>query len=153
QGRRPWRSLRKRGEPRDRDHRRDPRADRRAPPERRARSRPAWPLRRPRPVPCRLPSRRPRSATSGRVTYSTPMAWRSWYQPQFPHTRWGSLAAPHRGQTLRGGAETVHALARRLRLFDLDVFFLGTAMLMISLAHERVRSIDCASSLATSLGA
>jgi hypothetical protein len=56
------------------------------------------------------------------------MAWRPWYQPQFPHTTWGTLAAPHRGQTLRDGAFTVQADARRLRLFIFDVFFLGTAI-------------------------
>jgi hypothetical protein len=38
------------------------------------------------------------------------------------------LAAPHRGQTLRDGALTVQADARRLRLFIFDVFFLGTAI-------------------------
>jgi hypothetical protein len=41
---------------------------------------------------------------------------------------WGTLAAPQRGQTLRGGALNVHADARRLRLFIFEVFFLGTAM-------------------------
>jgi hypothetical protein len=51
-----------------------------------------------------------------------------WYQPQLLHTVWGTLAAPHRGHTLRDGAFNVHALARRLRLFDLEVFFLGTAI-------------------------
>jgi hypothetical protein len=55
------------------------------------------------------------------------MAWRPWYQPQLPHTTWGSLAAPQRGQTERAGAFTVHAEARRLRLLALEVFFLGTA--------------------------
>jgi len=38
------------------------------------------------------------------------------------------LAEEHCGQTLRGGAESVHADARRLRLLALLVFFLGTAM-------------------------
>jgi hypothetical protein len=56
------------------------------------------------------------------------MAWRPWYQPQFPQTTWGTLAALHRGHTLREGAVTVHADARRLRLFIFDVFFLGTAI-------------------------
>ena len=41
---------------------------------------------------------------------------------------WGTLAAPHRGQTLREGAFSVHAEARRLRLFIFEVFFLGTAI-------------------------
>ena len=43
------------------------------------------------------------------------MAWRLWYQPQLPHTMWGSLVAPQRGQVLRGGAERVQAEARRLQ--------------------------------------
>ena len=60
--------------------------------------------------------------------YSTSIAWRSWYQPQLPHTTCGVFAAPHRGQTLRDGALSVHADARRLRLFIFDVFFLGTAI-------------------------
>jgi hypothetical protein len=50
------------------------------------------------------------------------------YQPQLPHTTWGSFAAAHRGQTLRAGAFSVQALARRLRLFAFEVFFLGTAI-------------------------
>ena len=58
------------------------------------------------------------------------MAWRPWYQPQLPHTMWGSLVAPQRGQVLRDGALTVHAEARRLRLLALEVFFLGTAMIV-----------------------
>lgn len=40
---------------------------------------------------------------------------------------WGSLAAAHRGQTLRDGADSFQLLARRLRVFDFDFFFLGTA--------------------------
>src|SRR5258706_15200944 len=40
----------------------------------------------------------------------------------------GTLAAPQRGQTLRDGASSVHAEARRLRLFIFEVFFLGTAI-------------------------
>jgi hypothetical protein len=59
------------------------------------------------------------------------MAWRPWYQPQFPHTTWGSLAEPHRGQTLRDGASRVQAEALRLRLLDLEVFFLGTAIVVV----------------------
>ena len=43
------------------------------------------------------------------------------------HTTCGSLAAAQRGQTLRGGCASFHAPARRLRDFDLDFFFLGTA--------------------------
>jgi hypothetical protein len=56
------------------------------------------------------------------------MAWRPWYQPQLPHTTWGTLVTPQRGQVLRGGAWSVHAEARRMRVFDFDIFFLGTAM-------------------------
>jgi hypothetical protein len=41
---------------------------------------------------------------------------------------WGSFVAPQRGQTLRAGASSFQALARRLRLFALEVFFLGTAI-------------------------
>ena len=37
------------------------------------------------------------------VDQSTSMAWRPWYQPQLPHTTWGSLTAPQRGQVLRAG--------------------------------------------------
>ena len=60
---------------------------------------------------------------------STSMAWRPAYQPQFPHTTWGTLVAPQRGHRLRERAPRgVQALARRLRLLALEVFFLGTAM-------------------------
>jgi hypothetical protein len=38
------------------------------------------------------------------------------------------LAEEQRGQTLRGGADSRQAEARRLRLFALLVFFLGTAI-------------------------
>lgn len=58
------------------------------------------------------------------------MAWRPWYHPQLPHTMWGNLVAPQRGQVLRDGALTVQAEARRLRLLALEVFFLGTAMIV-----------------------
>jgi hypothetical protein len=56
------------------------------------------------------------------------MAWRPWYQPQLPHTTCGRLTAPQRGQVLRPGVPIRHADARRLRDFDFDIFFLGTAM-------------------------
>jgi hypothetical protein len=69
------------------------------------------------------------------------MAWRPAYQPQFPHTTWGSLVAPHRGQTLRAGASSFQALARRLRLFALEVFFLGTAMVILHLEYKSCRSL------------
>jgi hypothetical protein len=38
------------------------------------------------------------------------------------------LLSWHCGQVLRGGTDSVHALARRLRLLDFEVFFLGTAI-------------------------
>jgi hypothetical protein len=38
------------------------------------------------------------------------------------------LTALHRGQTLRDGALSVQLDALRLRLFALEVFFLGTAI-------------------------
>lgn len=56
------------------------------------------------------------------------MAWRPLYQPHEPQTRWGSLVAPQRSQVLRDGAESFQAEARRLRVFDFDFFFFGTAM-------------------------
>jgi len=49
------------------------------------------------------------------------------YQPQLPHTTWGSLADWHRGQVLREGAPRRQLDARRMRVFDFDFFFLGTA--------------------------
>ncbi len=39
----------------------------------------------------------------------------------------GTLAWRHWGQTLRAGTDRLHALARRLRDLDFEVFFLGTA--------------------------
>ena len=67
------------------------------------------------------------------------MAWRPWYQPQFPHTTWGRLTAPQRGQVLRAGVVILQAEARRLRLLDLEVFFLGTAMVVPLQALEAER--------------
>jgi hypothetical protein len=55
------------------------------------------------------------------------MATRSLYQPQEGHTVCGNLAAEHRGQTLRDGADNFQLPARRLRVFDFDFFFFGTA--------------------------
>ena len=60
------------------------------------------------------------------------MAWRPPYQPQFGHTTWGSFAWVHCGHTLRGGAASFQFDARRLRLFALEVFFLGTAISIVS---------------------
>jgi hypothetical protein len=39
------------------------------------------------------------------------------------------LVAPQRSQLLRDGAESFQAEARRLRVFDFDFFFFGTAIL------------------------
>jgi hypothetical protein len=64
------------------------------------------------------------------------MAWRPWYQPQLPHTTWGSLADPQRGQRLRDGASSVQAEARRLRLLLLEVFFLGTAIVVVLVGRD-----------------
>ena len=36
---------------------------------------------------------------------STSMAWRPWYQPQLPHTTWGTWPTPHRGHMLRAGVD------------------------------------------------
>jgi hypothetical protein len=66
--------------------------------------------------------------TAKEPSNQTSIAWRPPYQPQLGQTTWGSLAWRHCGQTLRGGSERRQAEARRLRLFDFDVFFLGTAM-------------------------
>ena len=60
------------------------------------------------------------------------MAWRPWYQPHSAHTTCGTFDDPHRGHTLRGGAARVQLLARRMRVFDLDFFFLGTATAALS---------------------
>jgi hypothetical protein len=62
----------------------------------------------------------------------TSIAWRPPYQPQLGQTTWGSLAWRHCGQTLRGGSERRQADARRLRLLALEVFFLGTATVVLS---------------------
>jgi hypothetical protein len=45
-----------------------------------------------------------------------------------PHTTWGNLALPQRGQRLRAGALSVHAAARWLRVFAFYFFFFGTGM-------------------------
>ena len=59
------------------------------------------------------------------------MTWtatRPLYQPQLGQTTWGSLADEHCGHTERAGAFSTQLDARRLRLFDLEVFFFGTAI-------------------------
>lgn len=40
---------------------------------------------------------------------------------------WGSLTALQRGQVLREGASRRQLEARRIRVFDFDIFLLGTA--------------------------
>jgi hypothetical protein len=59
------------------------------------------------------------------------MACRPAYQPQLPQTWCGRFEAPQRGQRLRADSVTFHAEARRLRVFDFDIFFLGTGMTRI----------------------
>src|SRR4051794_26395266 len=68
------------------------------------------------------------------------MAWRPAYQPQLPHTTWGSLVAWQRGRVLRAGASSFQADARRARLLALLVFFLGTAMRVILRRKRNARS-------------
>jgi hypothetical protein len=41
------------------------------------------------------------------------------------------LVALQRGHVLRGALPSFQAAARRLRVFDFDVFFLGTAMMVL----------------------
>jgi hypothetical protein len=60
----------------------------------------------------------------------TSTATRPLYQPQVGQTVCGCLAEPQRGQVLREGAESFQAPARRLRVFDFDFFFLGTAIVL-----------------------
>ena len=52
------------------------------------------------------------------------------------------------GRRCGRGAPSVQALARRLRLFAFDVFFLGTAMSLLSLTPLRVARSSVGSSLA-----
>lgn len=58
------------------------------------------------------------------------MAWRSLYQPHDWQTRWGNFTAPHWLQMLREADFSFQAEALRLRPLALDVFFLGTAILL-----------------------
>ena len=60
------------------------------------------------------------------------MACRPPYQPQLAQARWGRLVDPHRGQALRAAGPIRQADARRLRLFDFDIFFFGTAMAFLT---------------------
>ena len=45
------------------------------------------------------------------------------------------MVALQRGQALRDVGPTRHAEARRLRLFDFDIFFFGTAMAFLLRAN------------------
>ena len=58
----------------------------------------------------------------------TSTATRFLYQPHVGQTTWGTLAEPQRGHSERAGSDSRHAPARRLRAFDFDRFFLGTAI-------------------------
>jgi len=49
------------------------------------------------------------------------------YQPHDWQTVCGVFALPQRGQVLRAGASSFQLPARRLRVFDFDFFFFGTA--------------------------
>ncbi len=55
------------------------------------------------------------------------MTTRLRYHPQFGQTVCGVLALAQRGQVLRAGAASFQLPARRLRVFDFDFFFFGTA--------------------------
>jgi len=52
---------------------------------------------------------------------------------------WGTLVAPQCGHVLRGAVEIVHAEARRLRLLDFEVFFLGTAIILYASGNRANR--------------
>src|SRR5262249_44143373 len=79
-----------------------------------------------------------------RTGYSTSIAWRPPYQPQLPHTTWGSLACPPCRQMLRAGADSRQLEARRLRLLAFEVFFLGTAIVVsFALAGVSPEGIEC----------
>jgi hypothetical protein len=67
------------------------------------------------------------------------MATRFLYQPQDGQTVCGVFALPQRGQVLRGGAPNFHALARWLRVFDLDFFFFGTATMGLQRSGSTIR--------------
>ena len=110
---------------------------RRARPGRRARPRRGARRRRSPQAPCPHPSRRAATGSSiGRVpsrTSSSGISRRRWpggrrTSRSSRRRRAGSLVAPQRGHTLRAGVSSFQALARRLRLFALEVFFLGTAI-------------------------
>ena len=81
-------------------------------------------------APCRRPWRRPRRAASaGLALQSLDVDGLAAAVPAAVRAHdVGQLGRRHCGQTLRGGALSRQADARRLRLFAFEVFFLGTAM-------------------------
>jgi len=84
------------------------------------------------------PIGRPEEAGRALDVQSTSRACRPAYQPQLPHTTWGCFTALQRGQTLRDGALSVQLEARRLRPLALEVFFLGTAIVVSTSAGRRL---------------
>jgi hypothetical protein len=70
------------------------------------------------------------------------MAWRPLYQPQLGQTVCGIFAAEQRGQLLRATVPILQLLARRLRVFDLDFFFFGTAIGLSALGSVSVGARD-----------
>ena len=50
---------------------------------------------------------------------------------------WGSLTALQRGQVLREGASRRQLEARRIRVFDFDIFLLGTATVVSLVSGKR----------------
>ena len=97
-------------------------------------------LRRSRRAPCRRPWRRRRWAASAHaVAGSVDVDGLAAVVPAAVAAHdVGQLGGAAAGQMLRAGALSVQADARRLRLFDLEVFFLGTAI-------SRSRSLPCGS--------
>ena len=88
--------------------------------------------RRSRPGPGRRPSRRPRSGRLGwrrPIVRSVDVDGLAAVVPAAVAAHdVGRLVLPQRGQRLRAGVSSRHAEARRLLLFDLEVFFFGTAI-------------------------
>ena len=75
----------------------------------------------------RRPLRRRQPGACCETTQETSTTTRFLYQPHTGHTVCGLFALPQRGQVLRAGADSFQLLARRLRVFDFEVFFFGTA--------------------------
>jgi hypothetical protein len=83
----------------------------------------------------------------------TSTATRPLYHPQVGHTVWGCLAEPHLGHMLRDGVASFQAPARRLRLFDFDFFFFGTAIVVSGWEWGRCRLAARRAGSASVLGA